>query len=82
LEISGTSGSTKNPLIATGREMTPSITKSLWDILRLDFNFKEWLLICLPLPAFKAPSASEMIHTFHEIAGEHTGNTAAGMKDA
>lgn len=28
-EISGTSGRIKNPLIATGREMTPSIINSL-----------------------------------------------------
>jgi hypothetical protein len=62
--------------------MTPSITKSLWDMLRVDFNFKGWLLICLPLPAFKAPSASKMIYTIHEVAGEHTGNTAAGMENA
>jgi hypothetical protein len=44
LEISGTSGNTKKPLIATGREIIPSTRKSLiW--IRQDIH--SWITFCL-----------------------------------
>lgn len=76
--ISGTSGKIKNPLIATGREITPSITKSLTCLDDAEFTTD----IDLPLPAFEAVTPAESVHGVHEVARKHAGDAAASVKNA
>jgi hypothetical protein len=50
LEISGTSGRIKNPLMATGKEITPSMIKSLVASQYLDISIRPSLLLTIASP--------------------------------
>jgi hypothetical protein len=81
VQISGTSGRKKKVAMQTGREITPSMMKSLLFSISIECILGNISDLCSPLPTFEASNASEMINGSHQVSREHSCDRTTCVKD-